>query len=189
MIISHGHANANSDPVTLLSYRHMQTCCGTIGAALSVTIAWVLLMAGSRVSSRPDPKLAIKLAEALLSAAAPPDAESWGSLMAEDVDLRICNRGPAIGRAHAVRELNPLFDKIASLGQHFRELWPSSDGQTALMELDFLLVAGGSPLPMAIVLRGGGSPYMVKDLRFYLDPRPLGFAGNTDLRLVPGQPC
>ena len=92
--------------------------------------------------------------------------------MDEAIHVRIGNRKPAIGRMAAIVEVARLFGDVQALGRQFREVWPGADGETVLMELD-LITGSDAVIPLAIVLRVI-TPGLIKDLRFYLDPTPLG---------------
>ena len=128
-------------------------------------------MARDSRSIRPD--ATGDLARFLMAASNPPDLAMWGEVLADNITLRIGNRPSKIDRTDALAELGWMFAHVRSLGQGFREIWPGTDGQTMFMELDVALLDGGTPLPLAIVLRAAASKAIVLDIRFYLDPAPL----------------
>jgi len=118
------------------------------------------------------------LALGLLEASDPPDLAGWSRLLAENVHLRVGNRQPAVGREASLRELSRLFQVTAALGRGFRELWPSGDGETVLMEIELTPVGSVRPLPVALVVRMIAPEAIVRDVRFYFDPAPLRLDGN-----------
>lgn len=113
------------------------------------------------------------MAEALLAGLDPMDLRPWEALLALDGQVRIGNRRVAVGRAKCVGELARLFARTASIGRGFRELWPSADGETVLMEVDLWPLQNGAALPLAIIARMIAPQPILRDLRFYLDPSPL----------------
>lgn len=114
----------------------------------------------------------------LLAGAQPPEAAMWASVLGEDAHLRVGNRPPATCRAGALAELAWLFGPMGALGTRFAAIWAGRDGETVLVETDFVTVADGSVWPLAFVLRATGARLMIRDLRFYLDPGPLSRGGD-----------
>ena len=121
----------------------------------------------------------LSAAAALLNASDPMDLGAWERLLSDDAHVRVANRPVAVGRAHCVDELAELFPRIAALGRKFREVWPSADGETVLMELDLVPVDAIAVLPIAIVARIIAPNPLVRDVRFYFDPRPLGLTAPS----------
>lgn len=116
----------------------------------------------------------LQLTETLLAFGGPPCLRQWSPHLADTVHLRIDNRPTAIGKPAAIAELGLLFDRTRALGEGFRTLWPSEDGETVLAELDLSPLDGGAALPLAMILRALQPAPEIRDLRFYLDPTPLG---------------
>jgi hypothetical protein len=116
----------------------------------------------------------LALAQAILAASDPLQLEGWALLLAADVQVRLGNRPVVVGKSLCVKELGRLFERSEAFGRGFRELWPSDDGSTVLLELDFLPTGSGTPLPMALIARLIPPEPAACELRFYFDPSPLG---------------
>jgi hypothetical protein len=131
------------------------------------------------VSRRP-----LQVAAALLNASDPMDLRAWDHLLSDDAHVRVANRPVAVGRALCVAELAVLFTHIAAMGRQFREVWPSPDGETVLMELDLMPVDPIPVIPIAIVARIIEPDPLVRDVRLYFDPEPFGLAGPSHAMTV-----
>jgi hypothetical protein len=116
----------------------------------------------------------LPVAAALLAASDPMDLGAWERLLSDDAHVRIGNRPVAVGRDQCVAELSELFRHVAALGRTFREVWPSYDGETVLMELDLVPVDAAPVLPVAMIARIIAPSTLVRELRWYFDPEPLG---------------
>jgi hypothetical protein len=64
------------------------------------------------------------------------------------------------------------------MGRQFRELWPSPDGETVLMELDLVPVDALPVAPIAIIARIIEPNPLLRDVRLYFDPHPIGFIAD-----------
>lgn len=121
----------------------------------------------------------LPVATALLTASDPMDLSAWERLLSDDAHVRVANRPVAVGRARCVAELAELFPRIAALGRKFREVWPSDDDDAVLMELDLVPVDAIPVLAVAIVARIIAPDPLLRDVRFYFDPHPLGLTAGS----------
>lgn len=116
----------------------------------------------------------LPVAAAFLNASDPMDLNAWERLLSNDAHVRVANRPVAVGHAQCVAELATLFPHIAAMGRQFREVWPSPDGESVLMELDLVPVRAIPVVPISIIARIIEPHPLVRDLRLYFDPHPLG---------------
>jgi hypothetical protein len=121
----------------------------------------------------------LQVAAALLDASDPMDLGVWERLLAQDAHIRVANRPVAVGHAQCVLELAALFPHIAAMGRQFREVWPSPDGETVLMELDLLPVGSVPAIPLSVIARVVEPDALLKDVRLYFDPHPLGLTAQS----------
>jgi hypothetical protein len=137
-------------------------------------------VAADSVSWRLHPlyRRTLQAAAALLNASDPMDLSAWDRLLSDDAHLRIANRPVAVGHARCVAELANLFPRIEAMGRQFREVWPSPDGETVLMELDLVSVGAGPVIPLCIVARIIEPDPRLRDVRLYFDPRPGGLTAD-----------
>lgn len=106
------------------------------------------------------------------------DLDVWAALLAPDAHLRIGNAAPAIGREEALRDLAVLLAGAEGMGHAFAHC--VRVGDLVVVETDIVCRAGGAAraavIPCAVLARVGDG--LLKDVRFYLDPSPLGSAAH-----------
>ena len=124
----------------------------------------------------------LHVADALLDASDPMDLSAWERLLSDDAHVRVANRPVAVGRAQCVAELAALFPDIVAMGRQFREIWPSPDGETVLMELDLVTADHRPAVPIAMIARIIEPNPLVREMRLYFDPEPLGLLGHRPLQ-------
>ena len=120
----------------------------------------------------------LRVAGALLDSSDPIDLGAWSRLLSHDAHVRVANRPVAVGHAQCVAELAALFTRVTAVGRQFREVSPSPDGETVFMELDLVPVDTVPALPITIIARIIEPNPLVRDMRLYFDPLPLGLASR-----------
>jgi hypothetical protein len=120
----------------------------------------------------------LHVASALLDSSDPIDLGAWSRLLSHDAHVRVANRPVAVGHAQCVAELAALFTRVTAVGRQFREVSPSPDGETVFMELDLVPVDPFPALPITIIARIIEPNPLVRDMRLYFDPLPLGLASR-----------
>lgn len=125
-------------------------------------------------SSKRKAPISLSVARALLEVEGVPCVEDWAAHFAEGIHLRVANRPVMHGAKMAAAELALLFAPVIAIGAGFRFMWAAPDDATVLAELDLALAGRLEPVPMVIVLRALEPAPVMRDLRFYLDPTPLG---------------
>jgi hypothetical protein len=142
--------------------------------AISVAHEWSVALDSTSWQCHDLYQHTLRVAGALLDSSDPINLGAWSRLLSDDAHVRVANRPVAVGHAQCVAELAALFSRVTAVGRQFREVSPSPDGETVFMELDLVLVDSVPALPITIIARIIEPNPLVRDMRLYFDPLPLG---------------